>query len=107
MDDASNLSRSQRYERSEDIGRNPTANATIGDVIAARFNRRDLMKGALGVAAISATVSPLALRRSAYAETASRFRFEEVTAGSDANHHVAAGYDAEILIRWGDPVLPG
>ena len=96
-------------EESEDIGRNPTDNPTIGDVIAARFARRDILKGALGVAAIAATVSPLALAAAsrAQAETASRFRFEELEAGADENHHVAAGYDADVLIRWGDPVLPG
>ncbi|MGL4396353.1 MAG: PhoX family protein, partial [Hyphomicrobium sp.] len=33
-----------------------------------------------------------------------RFAFEELTAGGDADHHVAAGYQADILIRWGDPV---
>src|SRR5437868_5396455 len=54
------LTRSQRNERSEDIGRNPTHNQTLGDVIAARFSRRDLVKGTLGTAAIAATVSPLA-----------------------------------------------
>jgi len=102
------FTRSQRNERSEDIGRNPTHNQTLGDVIAARFSRRDLVKGTLGTAAIAATVSPLALlARPAHADTGSRFRFEEVTAGSDENHHVAAGYDADVLIRWGDPVLPG
>jgi uncharacterized protein len=106
--DRAGLSRSQRYELSEDVGRNPTANPTIGDVIGTRFNRRELVKGALGVAAITATVSPLPLAaREAHAQNASRFKFEEITAGSDADHHVATGYDADILIRWGDPVLPG
>ena len=96
-------------EESEDVGRNPTDNPTIGDVIAARFARRDILKGALGVAAIAAAVSPLALAAagSARAETASRFRFDELEAGVDENHHVAPGYDADVLIRWGDPVLPG
>jgi uncharacterized protein len=105
--DGCNSTRSQRYERSEDIGRNSTDNPTLGDVIAARFSRRNVMQGALGVAAIAATVSPLALAvGQAHAQAASRFRFDEVTAGSDPDHHVAAGYDADVLIRWGDPVLP-
>ncbi len=48
-------------KKSENVGRNPTDNPTIGDIIAARLDRRDILKGALGVAAIAATVSPLAL----------------------------------------------
>ena len=55
------LTRARAYEESENVGSNPTDNPTIGDVIAARFGRRDILKGALGVAAIAATVSPLAL----------------------------------------------
>src|SRR5262249_11864961 len=93
----------------ESDGRNPTDNPTLGDVIAARFGRRDLVKGALGVAAIAATVSPLALAAATEANAqaaASRFVFKELEAGSDPDHHVAEGYDADILIRWGDPVLP-
>jgi secreted PhoX family phosphatase len=109
MSDAQLLTRAQACEASENAGRNPTGNLTLGDVIAARFNRRDLLQGALGVAAIAATMSPLALAaaRSARAEDGSRFRFEEVVAGVDENHYVAEGYDADVLIRWGDPVLPG
>lgn len=94
-------------EASEDIGRNASSNATIGDVIAARYNRRDILRGALGVAAITASVSPLALMAAGQAHAAgSRFAFDEVEAGVDEHHHVAAGYEADILIRWGDPVLP-
>ena len=55
------ISPTKAYEESEDVGRNPSENATFGDVIGARFNRRDLLKGALAATAISATVSPLAL----------------------------------------------
>jgi secreted PhoX family phosphatase len=105
--------RSQAYEDSEDVGRNASANPTIGDVIAARFDRRDLLKGALGVVAISATMGPLALaaadpaRAQGAAAGVSRFKFKEIAAGVDADHHVAEGYDAQILIRWGDPILPG
>ena len=100
--------RSQLYEQSEDIGRNISANPTIGDVIAARFDRRDLLKGALGVAAITATMGPLALAASQEAKAAgSRFKFKEVAAGVDEKHYVAEGYDVRILMRWGDPILKG
>ena len=80
-------------------------------MIAARFDRRDLLKGALGVAAITATMGPFALatagRSQAQGAAPARFNFKEVEAGVDQTHHVAEGYDAQVLIRWGDPVLPG
>jgi secreted PhoX family phosphatase len=101
--------RAQACEASENVGRNGSDNPTLGDVIAIRFGRRDFLKGALGVTAIAATVSPLAFSAggTARADNGSRFNFKEVTAGVDANHYVADGYDADVLIRWGDPVLPG
>ena len=101
--------RSQAYEASEDTGRNLSVNPTLGDVIAARFHRRDLLKGALGVAAITATIGPLArlALRQAEAAVGGRFKFKEVAAGVDETHHVAEGYDVQVLMRWGDPVLKG
>ena len=101
--------RAQAYEESEDVGRNPTDNATLGEIIAARLGRRDVLKGALGAAAIAATITPLALAasRPARAQNGTRFVFKEVAAGVDERHYVAEGYDADILIRWGDPVLAG
>jgi secreted PhoX family phosphatase len=98
-------SRSQQAEASEDVGRNESANATIAEVIAQRFSRRDLLIGALGVSAISATLGPQALAGTPNAGTTPSFNFEEVEAGSDATHHVAEGYEVDILMRWGDPVL--
>jgi secreted PhoX family phosphatase len=104
--------RSQAYEESENTGTNTSANATMGEVIATRFNRRDILRGSLAVTAIAATVSPVALAVADKAQaqggnTTPSFNFKEVTAGVDEKHYVAAGYDADILIRWGDPVLPG
>jgi uncharacterized protein len=101
--------RAQAYEASENIGRNTSPNPTLGDIIAVRFDRRDILKGTLGVAAIAATVGPLALAAAdqARAQNGSRFQFKEVTAGTDEKHYVPEGYDAQVLIRWGDPVLPG
>ncbi len=47
------ISATKAYEESEDIGRNPSENATLGDVIGARFSRRDLLKGALAAIVIN------------------------------------------------------
>jgi uncharacterized protein len=38
---------------------------------------------------------------------ASSFNFKELPVGFDENHHVAEGYNAEVLIRWGDAVEKG
>ena len=101
------LTRSIRAELAEDNGSNATHNETMGDIIARRYSRRDFMRGSLAVAAISATVSPLAIvaAETARAQGSPRFAFQEVAAGVDTKHHVAAGYDADILIRWGDPLF--
>ena len=108
----SNMPVSQRYEDSEDHGSNVSANSTIGDVIAERLSRRDMVKGSLAVVAIQAVMPPLdaigvGQAKAGTASATPSFAFSELTAGSDENHHVAEGYDAEILIRWGDKVLPG
>jgi secreted PhoX family phosphatase len=99
------------FDVGEDVPANPSANTTMGDVLAERLTRRDLMRGALAVSVVSTTVVPLALAkvtRPAHAQPALKpsFSFAEVAAGSDQTHHVAAGYDADVLIRWGDAVLP-
>ncbi|MBS3648954.1 PhoX family phosphatase [Pseudaminobacter sp. 19-2017] len=99
--------RTSLLEENDGPGRNPTGNPTMGDIIAARFSRRGFLRGTLAVSAIAATVSPLALvtAEKARAEGASAFTFDEIEAGVDEKHHVAAGYDADILLRWGDPVF--
>ncbi len=102
------FSRAQLYELSENQGRNASANPFMGEIIAARFNRRDLLKGALAVTAINTTIGGLALSAStrAMAAATTSFGFGEVEAGVDDKHHVAPGYDADILIRWGDRSCP-
>jgi secreted PhoX family phosphatase len=99
--------RTSQLEDNDGPGHNPTANRTMGEVIAARFSRRGFLKGSLAVSAIAATVSPIALitADNARAASGSVFSFDEVEAGIDDKHHVAAGYDADILLRWGDPIF--
>jgi len=42
------------FDASEDVGRNATNNDTMGDIIARRLGRRDILRGSLAVAAITA-----------------------------------------------------
>jgi hypothetical protein len=100
--------RASACEAHDDTPRSPAAGETIGDVIMRRFNRREMMRGAFGVAATAALLGPAALAASkARAEDASdRFDFKEIEAGVDTNHHVAEGYRCKPLLRWGDALFP-
>ncbi|PZX19843.1 hypothetical protein LX81_00306 [Palleronia aestuarii] len=96
-----------QLEAADGPGTNPSSNRTMGEIIAARFTRRGFLKGSMAATAISATVSPAALMsaRPAQAQQGSAFDFSEVVAGVDETHHVAEGYDADVLLRWGDPIF--
>jgi hypothetical protein len=48
----------------------------------------------------------LASRAARAESTPDRFGFAEVEAGVDETHHVAEGYRAAVLLRWGDPLFP-
>jgi uncharacterized protein len=109
MNEHASRLRASELEDSGDVGCNPTSNLTMGEVIATRFDRRDILRGALAVAAISATVGNRALGANAQTMEngqASSFAFKEIEAGVDHTHHVAEGYDAQVLLRWGDPLFP-
>ncbi|MEQ9488063.1 MAG: PhoX family phosphatase [Alphaproteobacteria bacterium] len=95
------LPKSAAYELSEDTPSNPSIRHTLGDVVAARLGRRDFVKAALATTAMAA-LAPTAFRAAEAA--APSFSFTEIEHGVDQTHHVAPGYDADVLIRWGDPV---
>jgi secreted PhoX family phosphatase len=83
----------------------------MGDIIAERLSRRDLAKGLLASSAIAA-IMPVPASATPWVEhfrpdKTPSFRFPELKAGFDETHHVAEGYRAEILIRWGDKVVKG
>ncbi len=104
----------------EEGGSNPTTSPTIGDVILARFSRRQALRG-LTAAAAFAALAPIARAGSGAgagsgggeaAGTASpapspALTFKEVPHGNSESHVVAEGYEAQTLIRWGDPLEAG
>ena len=115
MSDQDHRSTNEILEVADDVSSNPSSNPTMGEIIAARYSRRDVMRGALAVTAIASTVAPLAFDAANGAAAAAEagkaatpsFRFREIKAGVDETHHVARGYDAEVLLRWGDAVEAG
>ncbi|OAM78765.1 PhoX family protein [Devosia elaeis] len=104
MNDQTPIFKTSQLEAADAEPRNMSANPTMGELISARFSRRGFLKGSLAVSAIAATVSPLAILTAGDAKAAgnSAFSFTEVEAGIDETHHVAEGYDADVLLRWGD-----
>lgn len=98
--------KAEAFEAFDDIPTNPNLSNTIGDVINARYGRRDVLRGMLGVSATTALfgTSALVAPGEAAAATASRYVFDELTWGNDERHHIADGYSADVLLRWGDPI---
>ena len=95
------------YEASEDIPTNPSTTPTMGDIIARRYGRRDVLRGALAVTAMTA-VSGTALmsgQRQAAAATPG-FDFSEIDFNTGDNIVVADGYTAQVLMPWGTPLKP-
>ncbi len=104
-DDFSN--KAEAFEAFDDIPLSPDNDKTIGAVIARRYSRRDVLKGSLGATAATALFGTAALTAASgpvKAATAG-FAFRELASGVDENHHVAEGYDADVVIRWGDPLF--
>ncbi|MGE0093207.1 MAG: PhoX family phosphatase [Alphaproteobacteria bacterium] len=73
-------------------------------ILEARLSRRQ----ALGLGAAATSLAALGSIGGAAAETRgpSSFTFAELRHGADTTHHVARGYRADVLVRWGDPLLP-
>ncbi|MES1990843.1 MAG: PhoX family phosphatase [Pseudomonadota bacterium] len=92
------------FEAADDVPVERTTAPSLGVL----WSRRSFLKGTGGLA-ILATSSTSLLALSACGREASLppFNFTEVKRGVDEHHHVAEGHDADILIRWGDPVIAG
>lgn len=93
----------------EDTGSNPTANRTFGDIANARLNRRAALQGFLATAGLAAlgTAIPAFGPAEAAGADGSSFTFKPLKHGEGLTHHVAEGYDVDVLIRWGDKVVAG
>ena len=88
----------------EDEGVSGSTEVSIGELIERRLSRRGALFGLVGTAAAAALGGGKALAQKG---TPSSFTFKEVPHVNDPTHHVPDDYEVQILIRWGDPVVPG
>ncbi len=87
---------------------NPAPHAPIGEIIAARYGRRALL--GTGAAAVALAALPAGVDAQPVVPRTggpSTLTFPELRHQLAQDHSVAEGYEAQIVIRWGDPVLPG
>jgi secreted PhoX family phosphatase len=89
----------------EDIGVNESTERPFREIASARLSRRGMLQGTLATAAVGVLGSTLT-RAVAVAQSGSTLTFTEVAPGPKPDHAVAPGYTAQVLIRWGDKVLP-
>ncbi len=79
---------------------NPRADdRPMAGLIAARLSRREALFAGVAAAAFGGAAGD------AEAAGPSTLGFKELTLGMDETHHVAEGYEAQVLIRWGDKVI--
>jgi uncharacterized protein len=79
-------------------------NPTFGDILNQRLGRRDAIRN-LATASILSVATPVYAQNTKSTTSVKMSRgFQEIERGADETHHVAAGYRADVLIRWGDPI---
>ncbi|OSQ30569.1 PhoX family phosphatase [Thalassospira sp. MCCC 1A03138] len=89
-------------EDRDDIPSNPTNNPRVADLINARLSRRGFFKGLMATSAVAG--AGIATSGMARAQDASTLTFKSIPQKITETHAVADGYDADVLIRWGDKV---
>ena len=97
----------QDHPNAEEKIHNPTQNPNIYNVINTQLSSRGLLKG-LAIGGFLGTIgSSMASKFSLAASPTgqSTLTFAPVSHGIDDTHHVAEGYNADILIRWGDAMF--
>jgi uncharacterized protein len=95
-------------EDGDDVGTNTSSNPPLLELARVRMSRRAAIKGFASAAAIGALGGTLTSRIAMAANGGiSSLGFEPLAQIIKDDHQVAPGYTAKVLIRWGDPVLPG
>jgi uncharacterized protein len=86
----------------EDRGVNPSSNGIFSRLVDARLSRRRLLQGGVAAAALS-----LLRRPASSADATGVLGFRSVPVSTADTVTVPAGYTADVLYAWGDPISTG
>lgn len=92
----------------EDIGSNPAPSRPIGTLIAERLSRREALLAGAGLAAAAAAPSAALAQDTGNTPNGgpSTLSFPELRHQLAQRDAVAEGHEIQVVIRWGDPILP-
>jgi uncharacterized protein len=93
--------RYDEFEAADDVSVNPSTEPPIGELI----SRRTLLKGMGASAAFG--LFGCATTSQAGVDGSAPLTFAEIGRTKDDRHHLAPGYNAQVLIRQGDPIRKG
>jgi secreted PhoX family phosphatase len=93
------------FDEQDGIAVNPSTEPAIGELI----SRRTLLKGmaASGAFGLFGCASGTTGAVGGKADGSAPLTFAEIGRFKDDRHHVAPGYDVQVLLRQGDPIRPG
>ncbi len=94
-------------EDDDDIGRTPSTNPPLSELIAARLSRRETLGGIAASGAFALFGGGGFVHSAEAANKAaggSSLTFKEIAHATVDTHQVAPGYRVDVLVRWGDPV---
>ena len=78
---------------------------TLGEVVHRKIARRTLLKGMLALPVV--TLAPCLWPRVGHGAEIDQLRFQPVSLNAEDEIKVPPGYSADVLLRWGDPIIAG
>lgn len=87
--------------------RNPLREKPLGEIVEARYSRREILAktAKLGLmTALASAFSPYSSFARNVQNSSSTLAFTEIAKNAEATHSIAAGYDVQVLLRWGDRI---
>jgi secreted PhoX family phosphatase len=95
--------KNDHWEEQDGLPVNPTTETPLEELI----SRRTILKGMAASGAFGLFGCATANAVSSVGDGSAPLTFTEIGRSSDDKHHVAPGYNAQILIRQGDPIRAG